>query len=507
MPASPDKDRLHIVMAASEAVPYAKTGGLADVVGALPQELVKLGHRVTLILPAYPPISAQHHPRRTMARFTVPTAGTKAEVAIEEVQGDDSASSPRVLAVRYDPYFDRPGLYQSQDGDYPDNLDRFALFSRSILTLTERLTAGGEPTADILHLHDWQTALCAVYLKAMEQEYPSLAHLKTLLTIHNIGYQGMFPGGQFVRTGLAPSWFSDSRLEFYGSVNLLKGGILFADAVSTVSPTYAREIMTKEFGAGLEGVLAGRADGVKGITNGIDVALWNPETDPHLPAHYSSSDLSGKQICKQSLQRELGLPVRDVPLLVMIGRLTGQKGFDLVAEILPELLTLEVQLAVLGTGDRALEEPFRAAKSTHPDRLGLHIGFDEGLAHRMEAGADLFLMPSRYEPCGLTQLYSLRYGTVPIVRRTGGLADTIVPFKPTTAQLRQASGFHFIEPSSDALLNAVLLALEVFKDRKAWQSLVEAGMRKDVSWGYAAKQYEELYRVVQRRQVGQATEW
>lgn len=498
MPVTPqtDRDCFNIVMAASEAVPYAKTGGLADVVGALPRELVKLGHRVTLVLPCYRQVLVQIQPRQPVARFRIPTAGTVADVTLEEeiAQVSAGASSLRVVMVRYDPYFDRPGLYQSADGDYPDNLDRFVLFSRAVLETVKFLTTTRGETVDLLHLHDWQTALCAVYLKTLGPEQHTFGQLKTLLTLHNVGYQGIFPGEQFAKTGLPLSLFSPSGLEFYGSTNVLKGGIIFADAVSTVSPTYAKEIMTPEFGCGLEGVLAGRTDGIRGITNGIDITAWNPATDPHLPSHYSSSDLSGKQACKRALQHELGLPSLNVPLLAVIGRLTPQKGFDLLTEILPELMALDVQLAVLGTGDPDLEQQFRAVKAKYADRIGLHVGFDEALAHRIEAGADMLVMPSRYEPCGLTQLYSLRYGTVPIVRRTGGLADTVVPFKPSTARSRQATGVHFNDASADAVLSAIVLALQIYKDRDAWCSLMQAGMNTDVSWAHAATQYVQLYR-------------
>jgi starch synthase len=491
MPSPPDRDPLHIVMAASEAVPYAKTGGLADVAGALPQELVKLGHKVTLILPGYPGVLADARARRTMVEFRIPVAGQDADVAIDEVVTPDAASA-RILAVRYDPYFDRPGLYQSAAGDYPDNLERFILFSRAVLETIEFLSRARGERVEILHLHDWQTALCAVYLRS--GEYPSLSHLKTLFTIHNIGYQGLFPGGEFAKIGLPPSLFTLSGLEFYGFVNLLKGGILFADAVSTVSPTYAREIMTKEFGSGLEGVLASRADGIKGITNGIDVTRWNPAADQYLPAPYSSADLTGKAACKRALQLELDVPVREVPLLALIGRLAWQKGFDLVTDILPELMALDVQVVVLGTGEPALERQFRDARAKYTGRIGVSIGFHEGLAHRIEAGADMVLMPSRYEPCGLTQLYSLRYGTVPIVRRTGGLADTVVPFKPTTVQAGHATGFHFHGSASETFLSTILLALEIYKDQRTWRALMLAGMGTDVSWTQSAERYVELYR-------------
>ncbi len=498
MPPTPSADCLNIVMAASEAVPYAKTGGLADVVGALPLELAKLRHRVTLVLPGYRNFVAGRQSRQPAVRLRIPTVGISVEVTLEEeiVPVTAGLHPLRVLAVRYDPSFDRPGLYQDQRGDYPDNLVRFTLFCRAVLKAVRFLAGVRREAVDILHLHDWQTALCAVYLKTLASERKGLGPLKTLLTLHNVSYQGVFPGAQFAKTGLPPALYSPSGLEYYGSVNCLKGGIIFSDAVSTVSPTYAKEIMTRDFGCGLEGVLAGRVNGVQSITNGIDVTVWNPETDPYLPAHYTVADLSGKQACKRALQRELGLPDRDVPLLAMIGRLTPQKGFDLLREIIPELMVLDVQIALLGTGDRHMEQQFLVARAKHPDRIGLFIGFDEGLAHRIEAGADMLVMPSRYEPCGLSQLYSLRYGTVPIVRRTGGLADTVIPFKPSTAQAKVATGFHFIDASTDALLSAILLSLQVYREQDTWHSLIQAGMKTDVSWTQAAKQYVQLYRSI-----------
>ena len=481
-------------MAASEAVPYAKTGGLADVTGALPVELAKLGHRVTLVLPGYQGLWLGHRFRQVSNRFRIPIGGVPVEASLEEkLVSVAGASHPlRVWAVRCDSFFDRPGLYQDRNGDYSDNLDRFALFSRAVVEAVDSLSAKPDEVVDILHLHDWQTALCAVYLDTVARERKR-RHLKTLLTIHNIGYQGIFPGGQFSRTGLDPSVFTPNALEFYGSVNCLKGGIIFSDAVSTVSETYAKEIMTAEFGCGLEGVLANRPDTVRGITNGIDSAVWNPETDPHLPAHYGVGDLSGKRVCKQAVQREMGLPNRDVPLLAVIGRLTSQKGFDLFLEVVAELVALDVQIAVLGTGEYQLEQAFLGARARYPNQVGVAIGFNEELAHRIEAGADMLVMPSRYEPCGLSQLYSLRYGTVPIVRRTGGLADTIVPFKPVTAQAGIATGFHFIAPSHEALLTTLMLAIQVYKERDQWEKLIQAGMNTDVSWTRATKQYVQLY--------------
>jgi starch synthase len=486
---------LNIVMGASEAVPYAKTGGLADVIGALPIELAKMGHHVTLVLPRYRQFAARRHSFQSVARLRVPTGGTAVDVTLEEeiVRIERGAHPLRVLAVGYDPFFDRPGLYQDEGADYPDNLDRFVLFSRAALEAVAYVAKTSGIPVDVLHLHDWQTALCAMYLKMLDRERKAFRGIKTLLTLHNVGYQGVFPGEQFTKTGLPPALFTLSGLEFYGSVNLLKGGIIFSDAVSTVSPTYAQEIMTPAFGFGLEGVLAARKGGVQGITNGIDIDLWNPETDPYLAAHYSQSDLSGKQACKRALQRELGLPIVDVPILAVIGRLTSQKGFDLLAEVIPELMALDVQLVVLGAGDKDLEKTLCAVQSRYSHRIGLHVGFDEVLAHRIEAGADMLVMPSRYEPCGLSQLYSLRYGTVPIVRRTGGLADTVVPFRPLAVQAKRATGFHFIDASADALLSEMLLALQIYQDHDTWHSLVRAGMNTDVSWAHAANQYVQLY--------------
>jgi starch synthase len=497
------ENELNIIMAASEAVPYAKTGGLADVVSALAIELTKAGHHVTLLMPGYRG-RATGESRQPAMRLSIPVNGKPVDVTVEEenVAVTGALHRLRVWFVRYDPYFDRQGLYQQDHQDYSDNLERFILFCRAVLEIVRDLVETREEKVDVLHLHDWQAALCAVYLKAVPHEYKGLERLKVLLTIHNMGYQGVFPGQQYIKMGLPPSLFSPSGLEFYGSINCLKGGIIFSDVVSTVSPTYAKEIMTAEHGCGLEGVLAGRADGVKGITNGIDVAAWNPENDPYLSAQYTAADLSGKQACKRALQRELGLPNRDVPLLAGIGRLTFQKGFDLLIDVIPELMFLDTQIVVLGTGDHHLEQEFTAIKARYPNRIGLCLSFDEGLAHRIEAGADMLIMPSRYEPCGLSQLYSLRYGTVPIVRRTGGLADTVVPFRPSTINSRCATGFHFIDASTDSLLSALLLSLHVYKERQTWQSLVDAGMKADLSWERSTKRYIELYRGLQKDREG-----
>ncbi len=486
---------LNLLIAASEAIPYAKTGGLADVAGALPIELAKRGHNVVLLLPRYQCLSDSGRVFRPIAHITVPTPRGMIEVPIEEdvVAVGLGGQQVRVWAIRRDVLFDRPGLYGDQEGDYPDNLERFAFFCRAVIETIAYLRTTLHWKPDLLHLHDWQTALCAVYLKSIEPGGLKRPSVPTVLTLHNVGYQGLFPVAQFEETGLPASLFTSEGLEFYGSVNLLKGGLVFADYLTTVSPTYAKEILTPEFGFGLEGVLLNRQDRLQGILNGIDIDRWNPETDLHLPARYSVVDWIGKKVCKQALQREFQLPERAVPLLAVIARLTWQKGLDLVEAIVPKLMTRDLQLVILGTGDLEYEAKFQALHAQYPGRIGLRIGFDEGLAHRIEGGADVFVMPSRYEPCGLSQLYSLRYGTIPVVRNTGGLADTVVPFTPRTVQTGTATGFHVDEATADSLLTALDQALAAYHDRSIWEPLVTAGMKTDNSWARSAETYERLF--------------
>ena len=486
---------LNLLMVSSEAVPYAKTGGLADVAGALPLELAKLGHDVILLLPRYRCLNESGRSFRSVCQLRVPTPQGLVDTLIEEdvIPVSGGGRQVRVWTVQNEAFFDRPGLYQDRGIDYPDNLDRFSFFCRATIEVMAYLRTACRWTTHILHLHDWQTALCAVYLNAIAKDRQDVQGVRTVLTLHNVGYQGLFPGDQFEKTGLPPSLFTPAGLEYYGSVNLLKGGIVFADYVTTVSPTYAREILTPEFGFGLEGVLLNRADRLLGILNGIDIDRWNPETDPYLPANYSATDRSGKQVCKQALQREFQLPETSVPLLGVIARLTSQKGLDLVAAIIPQLMAMDLQLVILGAGEPDLEANFKALQADYPDRMGLYIGFDEGLAHRIEGGADVFVMPSRYEPCGLSQLYSLRYGTVPVVRRTGGLADTVVPLTAQAWQAGRATGFHVEADTAGALLSILRQAVEVYQDRSMWDRLVEVGMKTDVSWARSANAYDQLF--------------
>ena len=489
------KSRLNLLMVSSEAVPYAKTGGLADVAGALPLELAKLGHDVILLLPHYRCLRESGRSFRPIGRIRVTTHQGLINIQIEEDilsvgQGDCRV---RVWTIRNDAFFDRPGLYQDRGVDYSDNLNRFSFFCRATIEVVAYLKTVCHWNAHILHLHDWQTALCAVYLNTVARDRPDVQGIRTVLTLHNVGYQGHFPGVQFGNLGLPASLFTPASLEYYGMVNLLKGGIVFADYVTTVSPTYAREILTPEFGFGLEGVLRNRADQLLGILNGIDTDRWNPETDSYLAANFTVSDRSGKRVCKQALQREFQLSESSVPLLGIIARLTSQKGLDLVAAIAPQLMAMDLQLVILGTGEPELEAKFKALQARYPHRMGLRIGFDEGLAHRIEGGADVFVMPSRYEPCGLSQLYSLRYGTVPVVRKTGGLADTVVPVTTRARQLGQATGFHVEEDTADALLAVLGRAMAMYQDRSMWDQLVEAGMTTDVSWARSANDYDRLF--------------
>jgi starch synthase len=476
---------MKILMLASEAVPLAKTGGLADVVGALPIELARLGHEVRLALPRYAGIDSKAAGLRKTATMLVPWRGKSREVGVET--GTIGSGTVPLICIRHDPFFARAELYGEGGHDYPDNLDRFVLFCRAVM---EACKEPGRPP-DVLHAHDWQTALAVVYLKTLYRKDPAWAKTRALFTIHNIGYQGTFPALAYDTIGLPWSEYTTERLEFWGQVNLLKGGLVYADLLNTVSPTYAREIQTAEFGHGLEGVLQMRKERLFGVINGIDAQIWDPGTDRHLPAHYSADDLSGKKVCKLALQQEMKLPAREVPLFGLISRLAFQKGIDLIVDVLPKLLDFDVQMVALGSGEPQYHAYLASLRERYPHKLAVSLGFNDGLAHRIEAGSDLMLVPSRYEPCGLTQLYGLRYGAVPIVRRTGGLADTVVPYRPDARSA--ATGFSFEKPDPEVLLSTILLALEVYRDKEEWTALMVRGMKQDFSWQRSAKQYVELY--------------
>jgi starch synthase len=489
-------DGMRVYFCASEAVPFAKTGGLADVSGALPRALSEIGCDIRVVLPGYRAVDRRRFTFRPIGGAEVPVGTGRIEVQF--LEGRFPETSVPVYLVAYDPFFDRPGLYGEGGADYEDNLERFTAFGRGALALVRRL--GWSP--DIVHCQDWQCALIPVWLRA-EPRDSTLAGAATLLTVHNLAYQGLFPPDRFPATGLNPDLFTIRGLEFFGKVNLLKGGLVFADTLSTVSEQYAREIQTPEFGCGLDGVLRDRAADLVGILNGADYSVWDPSVDRHIAARYTSRDLSGKQACKADLQRTQGLAAEaGAPLLGMITRLVDQKGLDLVAATLDAILGLGAQFVLLGTGEPKYHALFQRFVERYPGRVAVTLGFDDALAHRIEAGADVFLMPSRYEPSGLNQLYSLRYGTIPVVRRTGGLADTVVDATPAALARGDANGFVFDDYSPDAFLRAVARALRTFRDAQVWRRLQQVGMRQDFSWGRSARRYLDVYQRTTARRAG-----
>jgi len=482
-------ERLNICFCTSEAVPFAKTGGLADVAGALPAALAEAGCDVRVVLPGYRSIDRAKFGFRAIGRASVPLGGTRTEV--EFLEGRLPGRPVPVYLIAHERSFGRAGLYGEGGKDYEDNLERFTVFGRGVLALLGHL--GWPP--DVLHCQDWQTGLLPVWLR-VEPRAPGLERTATLFTIHNLAYQGLFPPERLPVTGLGPDVFTPKGIEFYGKVNLLKGGLVFADRLSTVSEQYAREIQTPEFGCGLEGVLRERAADLTGILNGVDYSAWDPSTDPHIAARYSADDLTGKAACTRDLRRTQQLAeAPQVPLVGMISRLADQKGFDLVAAVLDRLIAAGAQLVLLGTGEPKYHEIFTAFHERYRGRVSVTLGFDDALAHRIEAGADMFLMPSRYEPSGLNQLYSLRYGTVPVVRKTGGLADTIVDATPEAVARGIANGFVFEPYEPAALWEALDRAVRAFRDRGLWRQLQQTGMRQDFSWRRAAGRYVETYRL------------
>jgi starch synthase len=475
---------LHVLFVVSEAVPYAKTGGLADVAGALPYALGELGADVKVLMPYYGQIKQKNIP--------VTLAAENLEAAAGPLRLEFNVLTPAEAAPYYfverDEFYERSQLYGTPRGDYFDNLERFAFLSDAVLSFCEALSF----KPDVIHCHDWQASLVPAYLKHRWAAEEIMADARSLLTIHNLAYQGLFPKEQFPFTGLDPSLFSIDGLEYYDKINVLKGGIVFADAINTVSRGYSKEIQTPEYGYGLEGVLRTRAEALFGIVNGVDYADWNPATDPLIPAHYSPADLKGKAKNKEALMEAFGLDKKlaKQPILGIISRLADQKGFDLVAAALPELMARDIPLVILGTGDEKYHRWLEEVGPKYAGRLGVKIAFDNRLAHLIEAGADMFLMPSRYEPCGLNQMYSMKYGTVPVVRATGGLVDTVAP---VDAAKGTGTGFVFKEYSAEAFIKALNQAVKAYQDKKLWQKIVLNGMHEDFSWQTSAKTYLTLY--------------
>ena len=479
---------MDILFASSEAHPLIKTGGLADVSGSLPRALKNSKQEVRLILPAYPQAVANAGALKCVAELMLPPASAPVRI----LQGRLPSTRVRVYLVDAPKYFDRPGgPYSAPDGeDWPDNAARFALFARAVCAIAMD-RAGLDWRPDLAHCNDWQTGLVPPLL-AEEAQRPA-----TLFTIHNLAYQGLFDAEQIAPLELPENWWSMHQLEFHGRFSFMKGGLVFADWLSTVSPTYAEEIRTEEFGCGLEGLLEHRKDHLSGILNGVDYRDWSPGRDRLIPHTYTARTLRLKQENKLALQRAFKLPERpEVALLGHVGRLVEQKGLDLILELIPELLQRPMQLVVLGTGQPELEQALRAANRRHPSKIGVRIAYDEALAHLLEAGSDAFLMPSRFEPCGLNQLYSLRYGTPPIVRRTGGLADSVIDASGPNLYEQTATGFVFDDAEPSHLLRAIDRALNLYAQRRVWNDLVQTGMHEDFSWDRSAQAYLALYRQV-----------
>jgi starch synthase len=480
---------MHIAFAASECVPFSKTGGLADVVGALPRALAALGHQVSVYVPRYRQTKLAD-PQTVVRSITIPF-DDKYRFCSVVTAGTNMPAGVRFYFVEYPPYFDREALYGSPAGDYPDNAERFALFSRAVLEAAKVL---GVP--QVFHCHDWQSALVPVMLRTLYSEDPAFRDVATVFTIHNMGYQGLFPPDILPLLMLPWELLTISNMEFFGQVNFLKGALVHSDFVTTVSKKYSHEIQTAEYGFGLEGVLRDRAATVTGILNGVDYDEWSPQTDKFIAAKYSPQDLSGKQKCKQDLLTAFGIANADanssskVPVIGIVSRFAAQKGFDLISQIMDRLAREEMIMVVLGSGDKLFEEMFQRLNKQFPNKIAVKIAFDNAIAHKIEAGADMFLMPSRYEPAGLNQMYSLKYGTVPIVRATGGLDDTIDPWDARTGK---GTGFKFSEYTGEALLATIKQALLAYQDPSSWQTLMRNGMSRDFSWNASAREYGKIY--------------
>ncbi len=481
---------MKVCLVGPEMVPFAKTGGLGDVVGALPRALGKQGHQVTVFVPLYR--ETEFGVNRVQALdtdVTVSINDTRQPVSLRVVR--QKKHNVEIYFIGNRQYFDRDGFYldPTTGEDHPDNDERFSFFNKAVLEVLKSL----DVRPDICHVHDWQAALIPAYLKTVYSDDDFFRSTKTVLTIHNLAYQGNFPPEKFKTLGLPDELFAPASgpLEFYGRVNFLKAGIHYADKITTVSEQYAREIQTEEYGAGLSGVLAARAGDVRGIVNGVDYTIWSPSRDKKIAYNYHVANLSGKRMNKVELINEAGMPIRDTaPLLGMISRLVDQKGLDLIAEAADRIFAMNLQLIVLGTGDIRYHKLLTSLSEAYPDKCLAYLTFDDGLAHKIEAASDAFLMPSRFEPCGLNQMYSLKYGTLPIVRRVGGLADTVVDYNPQTGE---GTGFVFEEYSADALVRTIERVVELYGRKRAWTKVMKAGMKQDFSWEHTAKKYISLY--------------
>jgi starch synthase len=480
---------VNILFAASEAFPFIKTGGLGDVIHSLPLALNKLGNDVRLVLPAYRDVLASVDTLKDLGTIDVPGAGVRRKVRI--IQAHEDTLGDYLYLIDVPELFDRPGNpYVHSDGyAWPDNAERYTVFSRAVALLA-KWVPGSSWRPDVVHCHDWQTGLVPAFL-SMVHNAPA-----TVFTIHNLAYDGHFSQADFNHLGLPPAWWSAEYAEFYGGFSMLKAGMVFSDHVTTVSPTYAKEICTPEFGYRFEGVLGALGDRLTGILNGIDLDVWNPQTDEYIVQNYAVDNnfIEAKFANKKDLLGRAGLAQSDAPLLGFIGRLVEQKGVDLITDMLPQLFeNTGANMVLLGSGHMAYETSLMDLAARYPDRLHVHIGYSEELAHQIEAGADMFIMPSRFEPCGLNQMYSLRYGTPPVVNNTGGLADTVVDVSLQTLQDRTATGFVVKQADSETLYSTILNALDLYNNIKLWQQLCKTAMRQELGWDASAHEYQKLY--------------
>lgn len=489
---------MKVVYISPEVVPFAKTGGLADIAGAIPKYLQRLGIEMTVIMPFYNIIKkSQYHLTKTDIRFDVKIGDNHKSGNVYKGLLPDSTVP--VYFLDNEQYYGRNGFYNhpGTTKDYEDNSERFIFLCQGALEVIEKLNI----CPDIIHCNDWQTGLVSVYLKTTYAKKECFRNTKTIMTIHNIAYQGLFWHWDMKLTGLDWSLFNWKQLEFYGKLNFLKGGLVFSDFITTVSKTYAKEIQTSEYGEGLDGVLRDRAEDLYGIINGIDYSIWNPETDKFIIANYGINNLAGKQVCKRALQKKLNFPERNIPVVGMITRLTDQKGLDLIVNRFQDLMKTDIQFVLLGTGEKRYHELFKTYAKTFPKKVAVKLNFDERSAHEIEAGSDIFLMPSRFEPCGLNQLYSLKYGTVPVVRCTGGLADTITDVRSEPILNGRYNGFSFKEYNSDLLLATIIRAIDLYKSKDQWTRLMTNGMSQDWSWERSAREYITLYETIVRRNI------
>ncbi len=486
---------LNVLFVTSEVEPFVKTGGLADVSASLPQAIKELGHEIRIAAPRYGSISERKfkiHDVIRLKEIEIPIGEQKKVANVNSSFIANTKAKVQVYFIASKEYFGRHGIYASQETkkDYADNDERFIFFSRGVLETLKRL--GWQP--DVIHCNDWQTGLIPAYLKTIYSNDPFFKNVKTVFTIHNLAYQGVFPAASFKKTGLPDSAFTPEGLEFYGKMSFMKAGLVYSDVITTVSEKYAEEIRTSaEYGCGLEGVIQKRKSHLHGIVNGIDHEIWNPQTDTLIATRYDSHSIESKSENKKALLKKFNLEFKEsIPIIGMISRLVDQKGLDLIERISEDMIKADIKFVLLGAGEKQYQDFFESFHKKHPSKVGVYFGYSDEIAHLIEAGSDMYLMPSKYEPCGLNQMYSLRYGTVPIVRATGGLEDTIVDVDSATS----GTGFKFKKYEAKELLKAIHRALKMYQDQNAWKKIMRNGMAQDFSWETSAKKYATLYRTL-----------